>query len=261
MKFIEKLEYKFNKSFSSSVTQILIGGQLLSFLLIYSRRDFTSYFFLNGKDLISGQFWKIFILPFAPISENMIFFALALYFFYIIGSALEVRWGAFRYLLYIILGLLSIYIFAIFFPDISISNTYLYTSLFLAFAHLFPGFQVLVLFIIPLKVKWLGYFTWFLLLLSVLSGSIPEKILTLSSVLNYIIFFYSDLKNVFRRDAPLRYKSKQTVKQKPFHVCAVCGKNEIDNPKMEIRYCNHCFPSTCYCGEHILHHQHKRSVN
>jgi len=112
-------------------------------------------------------------------------------------------------------------------------------------------------------VKWLGLVAWIGLLLSFLFGAIPMKILILISVLNYFIFFYKDilltLKIITRGLSGSNQKGLSLGK--PLHICAVCGKNEKSNPDMEIRYCNTCFPETCYCGEHIRDHQHKKAVN
>lgn len=260
MAFIDNLERKFGKYIPENITKILLAGQVISFILVNTRQENILLFNLYGKQLYQGEIWRLVTVLFAPVSNSILFFALALYFFYQLGILLENRWGPFRYLMYILIGYLALVICALLFPDIPITNFYLYTTLFLAFAHLYPDFRVLLFFILPVQMKWLGYFAWFSLLITFLSGSLPEKILILFSISNFLFFFSGDILMLLRGTSGIS-KTLRLQKQKPNHICALCGKNEIDDPDMEIRYCSQCVPTTCYCGKHIIRHQHKRPVN
>jgi membrane associated rhomboid family serine protease len=262
MTLLSKLERRFGRYIPDNITKILIVGQVLSYVLVYANPRYGQYFLLNGNSLFRGEVWRLVTFLFGPTSESLIFVIFAWYFFYMLGTALENQWGSFRYLMYLLISYIGMLLFVIIFPDVTIANTYMYASMFLAFAHLFPNFQLLLFFIIPVKVKWLGYLIWFILLITLLFGSIPEKAVTVLSVINFFLFFHGDLRGkshrVFRAASGSHPEKK---KGKPLHICAVCGKNEIDNPDMEIRYCSKCFPETCYCGDHAQDHQHKRAVN
>ncbi len=65
-------------------------------------------------------------------------------------------------------------------------------SLFFAFASLFPDMMVMLL-IIPVKVKWLAYLDAALLLYSVVSlllkGAYISALLPVLAILNYLVFF------------------------------------------------------------------------
>lgn len=263
MTILDKLERRYSRYVPENITKILLIGQVLSYLLVYTYPQYGQYFYLSGRLLFQGQIWRLLTIIFAPVSQSLLFVIFAWYFFYMLGTALENQWGSFRYFVYILIGYLVTVFFALIFPDIPVTNVYIFSSLFLAFAHLYPDFQLLLFFIIPVKVKWLGYLTWLGLFLSFLSGPLPVKILIMFSVLNYFIFFYRDTfytVRAFYRGITAQPKLP-LQKKKPMHICAVCGRNEINNPDMEIRYCKQCFPETCYCGEHIKDHQHKRAVN
>lgn len=263
MSILDKFERKYAKYAPEHITNVLLIGQALTYVFVYSHPEFAPFFYLSGRQLFAGQLWRIIAVMFAPLSGGLFFTVLALYFFYIFGNALEQKWGAFRYLVYIIISTIGLIAFTLLFPDEHVSNIYMYTSLFLAFAHLYPEFQLLLFFIIPVKVKWLGYISWIILITSFLFESVPTKVLILFSVSNFIFFFFSDIRYSFWRLYKGAWtgskKSLNTIK--PHHICAVCGQNEISNPDMEIRYCSQCNPTTCYCGEHIKKHQHKRIVN
>jgi hypothetical protein len=261
MAILNTLERKYGRYVPENLTKILLIGQVVSYVLVYARPELVSYFHLTGRQFFQGQIWRLATILFAPVSESMFFVIFVWYFFYLFGTALENQWGSFRYLIYISIAYLAMIVFSLFFPDIQVTNTYIYTTLFLAFAQLNPNFQLLLFFIIPVKVKWLGYFAWFGLIASFLFGSLPVKVLTLLSVSNFFLFFHDDLRFGSLFQGVSSRSKGRLQKQKPMHVCAVCGHNEIDNPDMEIRYCNQCIPTTCYCGEHVTQHQHKRVVN
>ena len=263
MSIIDRLEKKFARYIPENITMILLVGQVLSYVLVYTNPRFYQYFILIGERLYSGEIWRLVSFPFGPVSESLIFVFFAWYFFYMLGSLLESKWGSFRYLVFLFIAYVGNILFALIFPYTPVRNTYMFTSLFLAFTHLYPNFQLLLFFIIPMKVKWLGYLAWVGLLFTVLFANAPEKILVVVSVANFFMFFLSDIiyagKVIFRGLTGASIKG--VTKGKALHICAVCGKNEVDNPDMEIRYCKACFPETCYCGEHIKSHQHKRAVN
>jgi membrane associated rhomboid family serine protease len=257
------LERKVGKYIPQNLTIILLVGQVLSYVLTFTNPQYFQYFPLSGKQLINGELWRIITFAIAPVSESLIFVIFAWYFFYMFGTALENKWGSFRYLVYIALSYILTIIFALIFPEAIVTNTYLYASLFLAFVQIYPNFQLLLFFIIPVKVKWLGYLTWFGLISTFLVGELTLKVLIVLSVSNFILFFWKDL---FYSLKVIKKGGSKNLKNvfhegKPLHICAICAKNEVTNPDMEIRYCSQCFPTSCYCGEHIKNHQHKRAVN
>lgn len=263
MAMLDKLDRRFGRYVPGNITKIILAGQVVGFILMYSRSELASYFYLTGKLLLQGEILRIILFLFAPMSDNIIFVFFALYFFYFFGTQLENSWGSLRYLIYILIGYCATILFALVFPDIQVTNAYIYTSLFLAFAHLYPDFRLLLFFIIPVKVKWLGYLAWLGLVFSFIQGPPAVSVLILFSVSNFFIFFYGDLLLAFRLLFRGGYAGStgSLQKRKPIHICAVCGQNEVDNPHMEIRYCSQCVPTTCYCGEHVANHQHKRVVN
>lgn len=263
MNFFDKFERRFARFIPENITLILLVGQVVSYVLTYSSPRLYSLFLLSGESLYRGEIWRLLTFIFGPVSESLILVIFAWYFFYMLGTALENRWGSYRYLVFLLIAYIGNVIFSLLFPFEVVRNSYLYTSLFLAFAHLYPNFQLLLFFIIPVRVKWLGILAWLGLSASFILSDFSEKALIILSVLNFFIFFSGDLLHAIRVISKGLFgkQNGKLTKGKPLHICMVCGKNELNNPDMEIRYCNTCFPETCYCGEHIKDHQHKKAVN
>ena len=62
-------------------------------------------------------------------------------------------------------------------------------SLLLAFAMLYPEVQVLLFFVIPVRVKYFGFFAAALWVLSFLGAPLPQKLSLLLSMANVWLFF------------------------------------------------------------------------
>ena len=151
----------------------------------------------------------------------------------------------------------------------SASATYLDLSLFLAFATLYPNLQFLLFFIIPVKAKWLAWLDAALLAFNFISylaqGAWPYAMLIVVSILNYLIFFWSDLMYYVRRQkrstsrGAMNFKRAAEAKKQQtgyLHKCAVCGRTDTDYPNLEFRYCSKCVGNYCYCMDHINNHVH-----
>lgn len=263
MDIIDRLEKKFGWLAVENLTYYLIGGQVLVFLLATTSPKFYQYFTLQGDRVMNGEWWLPFTFLFSPISTSLIFVVFVWYIFYLYGSTLERRWGSFRYLMYIFISYIASIALAFIFPHASLTNTYLYTSIFLAFAYIYPNFQLMLFFIIPVKIKWLAALAWIGIIGSIVLADVPTKVLVLISISNFLLFFWRDLvyegKRLMR--VPQSGFSQKVKLGKAYHVCAVCGDNERDNPDMQIRYCSKCMPSTCYCADHIKNHVHVRKPN
>ena len=82
------------------------------------------------------------------------------------------------------------------------TNTYLNMSLFLAFALIYPDFQILLL-ILPIKIKWLALIDAAMLLLMLLTDTWAGRLALLLSMANLALFFWRDgyqtIKNAYRR--------------------------------------------------------------
>ena len=153
----------------------------------------SSYLYFDREAIWSGQVWRLISFIFIPAGSSLIFIIFTLYFYWMIGNALEREWGAARFNLFYLAGIAGTIIAGLITGFAT--NAYLNLSLFFAFAILFPNFELLLFLILPVKVKWLAYLNlaYFAYVL-VISGW-PERIALLVSLANIVLFFWRDARN------------------------------------------------------------------
>ena len=139
---------------------------------------------------------------------------------------------------------------------------YINMSIFLAYAATYPEMQVLLMFIIPIKVKYLGIIYAIMIVLDMISGDWLYAFTIGASLLNFVIFFL-----MTRRHKPHR-SPKQIKRQMEYrraakqpggitrHKCAICGRTEQDDPTLEFRFCSKCEGNYEYCQYHLFTHEH-----
>ena len=141
------------------------------------------------------------------------------------------------------------------------STYYINMSIFLAYAATFPDAQVLLMFIIPIRVKWLGVIYAVMLLFQFLGTNVYGKFAIGASLLNFVVFFLTSRnmmhlnpKQIHRRQEFKRDVRRNTGITK--HKCAICGRTEVDSPQMQFRFCSKCDGNYEYCEEHLYTHTH-----
>ncbi len=228
--------------------------------------------FYPGK-ILRGQVWRLFTFLFIPSDYNPIYLLLTLYLYYFIGSALERQWGAARFTIYYLSGWLFNVIFGFicyaFGSQPGLDAYYLNMSLFFAFAVLWPDHTLLLMFIIPIKIKWLAYLDAALFIVSVVrySSLFPLNLLPIVAVLNFLLFLGPSLfRQIFRkrsyatRRVQFKAASRRAERTEAHaayrHKCAVCGRTDADHPELEFRYCSRCKGYHCFCQDHINNHVH-----
>ena len=158
MNWITKLERKFGRYCIPNLISILIGGQILVYAVeLFVNQYISFYLNLDRGALLAGQIWRVITFVFVPFSGGgPLSVVLGIYFTWFIGTALEKEWGDFRFNLYLLLGMLGAVLACL---CTGWADTYcLSLSLLLAFAMLYPEVQVLLFFVIPVRVKYFGLF-------------------------------------------------------------------------------------------------------
>ena len=234
-----------------------------------------SYLYFDPALILRGQVWRLITFALCPPSQSMLAL-IAIYFYYWIGTTLEQRWGTARFSLYYIGGAALTVIGAVLASLLSgnhaltVAGTYYVNmSLFLAFASLFPDVQLLVFFVIPVKMKWLAWIDLGLfglnIVLSILGRNVIGVVLPIVALLNFAVFIWPEVKyqadrfqyRHSRQTVQFKKAVKQQQQQKGYHhKCCVCGKTDADYPDMTFRYCSKCAGYHCYCQDHIFSHVH-----
>ncbi len=259
MKLIDRLERKFRRYAIPNITLYLVIGQVLFYLFVLAGRFRLERVVLVPALVLEGEWWRLLTFLFIPPLTNIFFAFFAWYLFYLMGSALEGHWGAFRYNLFLLTGYLLTVAVAFVIPFGAATNIFLGVSVFLAFAFLYPEFQLYLFFLLPVRIKWLALLTWIYYGYELLTGDWLTRLLVLASIGNFFLFFGND---IFWRMKSGRWRMIKQASQfarsrEPFHTCAVCGKTDISDPYIQFRYCPDC-GGLGYCPDHIFNHTHVR---
>lgn len=195
--WLNRLERKYGRFGIPNLTNILVAGQVLVFAVeLFVNSAITLWLGLSRFLLLQGQVWRVLTFVFIPFSGGSILsVVLGIYFTWFIGTALEREWGDFRYTVYFLLGMAGT-VLACLLTGITASTYCLSLSLLLAFAMLYPEVQILLFFVIPIRVKYFGLLAAAMWVLSFATASLPGKLSLLLSMLNVWVFF-----------APVGYRS------------------------------------------------------
>ncbi len=287
---LNKLEKKLGKYAIPNLMKYLISGYIIGYVLMLmssaSGTNFIQLMTLEPYYIIHKfQFWRIFTWIMIPESTNLLFFAIMLLLYYQLGSALENAWGVFRFNAYIFGGMLftligSFVLYGVYtlttgspFHTVGgyFSMQYINLSIFLAFAVCFPDMQVLLYFIIPIKMKWMAIFYVVMIVFSLFQTGWSGRVAIVCSLLNFALFYLSsrnykrmDPRDIHRRKE-FKWKVRQGQEQNTArrngqisrHKCAVCGRTELTNPELEFRFCSKCNGNYEYCSDHLFTHKHK----
>ncbi len=283
MKWIAKMERKYGRYAIHNLSAYIIALYAAGYLMQVLSPQIFGYLTLEPRDILRGQIWRLVSWVLIPPDSLDLFTILMLYFYYSVGTALERTWGAFRYNLYIFSGILFTVIGAfvlygilraMYAPAVpslgsAFSTYYISMSILLAFSVTYPDMQVMLMFFIPIKMKWLGVFYGVLMVFSFLQSGWPSRVVMLASLLNFLVFFlgtrdwkrYSYKEQQRKREfhkavAPTRVKRAASEAR---HKCAVCGRTEKDGANLEFRFCSKCDGNYEYCQDHLFTHEHVKA--
>lgn len=176
MKWFDKLERKFGKYAIHNLMLYIIAVYAVGYLIqIFYPQVYEVYFALDAKAILHGQIWRIFTFILQPPSTSFLFIFFVLYFYYMIGTVLERSWGAFRFNVYFFSGVLlhviaAIIIYLVFGYNYHMNTYYINLALFMAFAYEQPDMEVLLFFVLPIKIKWLAYLDGALFAITIIGG-------------------------------------------------------------------------------------------
>lgn len=272
LNWLDKLEKKFGRFAIPNLTMYLIGAYIIGFGIYYFLPGLFKWLTLEPYFILKGQVWRVISWVLVPPSGSLISIIFIVLLYYSLGTALERAWGTFRYNVYIFSGILFTVIgaFALYFIAGTgmvgygglFSTYYINMSIFLAFAVSYPDMELLLYFIIPIKMKWMAIVYAVFILYDFITGNFISRVTIAASLLNFVVFFLSTKKG---------YSPKQQMRKKKYqkqsrphmtysngarHRCAVCGRTELDDPNLEFRFCSKCNGNYEYCQDHLFTHEH-----
>lgn len=299
MNWLNKLERKIGRFAIPNLIIWLLGAYVIGFVLNMMYPEAISILSFHPYLIFQGQVWRLVTWIFQPTNTNIFWLLISLMFYYQLGMNLERVWGTFRFNVYLVGGMLFTVVgsllfygivYMIFGVDVAatasslmssfVSTYYVNMSLYLAFAVMYPNLQVLIYFIIPVKVKWMAIVYVVIMVYDIFSVSqaygayygtgmgilvaFIMLVVNVMSLLNFVVFYLSS--KDMKRYAPKEVKRRQEFKRQMAeprpgsgisrHKCAVCGRTELSNPELEFRFCSKCEGNFEYCQDHLFTHEH-----
>ena len=207
-----------NKGIPNLMLFIILGNAVV-YLMSIIQNNYMLYDLLcfDRTLILQGQVWRLFSFIFTSFyRDNILLTAISYLCYYSIGRAIENSWGALRFNLFYLSGILLMDIFAMAFGGILVyvdwyaidcSSLYydmgvsLNFSLFLVYATLYPDNHFLLFFIIPVKAWIFAFIDIGQILLEAVSMSypvfyFPHNLFPLIPLINYFLFMGKDFLNV-----------------------------------------------------------------
>jgi len=259
MKWIDRAETKFG---------FLAIPNLLSWVAYLNAFVFVLYKFnprifeameLYPSLVLRGEVWRLVTYMFIPSITSFIplpDWALAAFyvmFMMWVGRGLDDAWGAFRTTLYVFLTTVGITISAFLFGHAETMYLFMQAAFF-AFARFYPDTQITLYFLLPVKVKWVAWFSAAMLLWQFTVGDGSFRMALIATMISYFVFFGRDifLDARHRQEVGVRRRRFENAVREDegvaMYTCATCGRTDLSNPELEFRVAR---DGKEYCREHL----------
>jgi len=259
MEWLNKLERKFGNIAIKNLMMSIVSINVGAYFAIRIKPELYYTLILDPSMVMKGEVWRLITFIFVPPQTSILWIFFILYMSFLIGSSLEREWGSFKFNVYYFMGVIGT-IIAAFIGGNPVTAVYLNLSLFLAFAMIYPDYEILLFFILAVKVKYLAWIEMAFIGLTLITAPVSLKLAAVASLFNYLIFFgkdiYIGIKNKRRVSHNKELYRPKASEKDCFHKCTVCGITEKEDPKMDFRYCSTCEGNYEYCMEHLKNHQH-----
>jgi len=267
-RLLAALERRFGRYAPAHIIWWLVGLSGIVYFLCLARPELGELFVLDGDALRHGEVWRLVTFLFLPWQASggvlgPVWTIFALLFLYMMGNALEEEWGSLRFDAFYFLAVLGTIATALLFGPVT--NLFINEALLLAFAIEFPDYEIRLWFILPVRMRWIGLLAAALMLWEFVAGEAPERAAIAVALGTLLLFCGETLRARLsgralvsargRAHSQFRAAAAQPVRAR---VCALCGKSDKDDPRLEFRICD-CQEkcggkATEYCLEHAKAH-------
>ena len=208
MNWLDRLERRYRRFAIPNLLNIVLIGQIVAWVIImFVNYHLASAMVLSRAELFHGQIWRLVSFVFLPsLNPRPFWFLLELYFYWWVGNSLTRAWGDFRFTVYWLAGMLGAILSCLITGFGGSSGLFL--SLFFAYAWMWPNQQVLLFFIIPVKVKWLGWAAAAIWAWDFITGSFASRVSLLFGLAGFLLFFGREMW-LWCRDTAVNYKRRK----------------------------------------------------
>jgi len=205
MRWLDYLERRIGFLSISQFPLFIAAANGIIYFMGQAQPVFVERLILDPVAVRAGEWWRVLTFLFVPPQMSPLFLVFWLLLLYQYAMALENAWGEFRFFIFYLLGAAATVLAALLVLHEPLGNVPLNTTLFLAFATLYPDVELLIFFILPIKVKYLAWIVWLTIAVSFVLGSFTTRVALGASLTNYGLFFGADI----WRAAQLRWEVYQ----------------------------------------------------
>jgi hypothetical protein len=228
---------------------VLMG---IAFLFGQAEPTFVEWLSLDPARFWAGEVWRALTFILVPPTQSWFWIIFALLFLWMLGDGLEEGMGTLRLNLFLLTGTVATAVVALGLGIQGVTSAFLHSSLLLAFATLYPHYEILLFFILPVRMKWIGFFTAGVMLASMVAGDWATRAIVAAGALNYALFFLPTFWKQWQESRAIatrrqRYAAPPLAPEETFHTCSSCGATEVTHPDLSFRvarngqeFCENC---------------------
>lgn len=179
---------------------MLLGGlAAITFLMnMYSPLSMERFMF--DPDLVmAGEWWRLFTFPFTSGFQSPLMLLFYVLYVFFVMNALETAWGVTPLTIFVLFTYLCVLGGAFLTHQRADVSFLIMQNVSLAFGTLFPNFELLLYFVLPVKAKWLSMLAGALLLLKFIQSGMDDRIFMVICLVPYFVFFGPILINAVKQ--------------------------------------------------------------
>ncbi len=200
--WVDRLERRLGFLAVPGLPGLLTAMTAVAALLSNAKPEFVAALNLDPDALLRGQVWRAVTFLIIPPESSLLWMLLWLAMIFAVLTALESAWGEFKLTLFIAIGAMMSTAAALL-TGAPGDNGPIHLSNFLAFARLAPDREVLVMFVIPVKLRWIAAVAAALTAIQLLGGDNASRARLLAGLSSYLLYFgpghWQDVKFAWRR--------------------------------------------------------------
>lgn len=186
--WVDRLERRFGGFSIPGLAGFLAGMCAAVGVMSYVRPEFIYQLHLDPGLIRQGQVWRAVTFLFIPPETQPLWLLFWVLLFYAAMRSLESAWGDFKLTVFWAAGALATTAASLA-TGWPLSNVPLTFSVYMAFARLNPEYTILLFFVLPVKLRWLGRLGWALAAWGLLTGGTGTRVALGAGFFNYLLFF------------------------------------------------------------------------
>lgn len=199
MNFFYKMKMKYQRYAIQNLAMYASLVFAIGYLLLQTPTGqslYLNFLAFFPQQVLHGQIWRILTAVLYPpfAGSNLLFALLGIYIYYNFASTVEQMMGEFEYNVYffgsILIGEIGALLFYLIFGvNMPYLPFYTHFAVFMAFAIMYPDATILLMFVLPLKAKYLAIAEAVIYVYNFLMGNAYTRMMILSALVPILLFY------------------------------------------------------------------------